>query len=68
VVVTAERLGSTTTVAHDFERTPCRIIISDRTLALLGDRFETQPVGVLALKGKEKAVEAHRVLRARDPL
>ncbi len=68
VVVTAARLGNTTSIAHDFERAPCRIIISDRTLALVRDRFETQPVGELALKGKEEAVEGYRVLRARDPL
>jgi len=67
VVVTAARLGSTTTIDHDFERSPSRIVISERTLALVGDRFETQPVGAVALKGKEEAVEAHRVLRAQNP-
>lgn len=68
VVVIAERLGNAANIDHDFDRTPCRIIISERTLELLGDRYETEPVGRVDLKGKQRAVSAYRVMQKRGPV
>jgi len=67
-VVIAERLGNAANIDHDFDRTPCRIIISERTLELLGDRYETEPVGLVDLKGKQRAVSAYRVMQKRGPV
>ena len=45
---------------------PCRILIGETTLRYLGDQFETERVGDVRLKGKERAVGIYRVLgRAR---
>jgi adenylate cyclase len=68
VVVTAERLGNAPNIDHDFDRAPCRIIISERTLKLLGDRYETESVGRVNLKGKQRAVAAYRILQKRGAL
>lgn len=45
---------------------PARILISDATLQQLGDRYETQRVGELELRGKQERVMVHCVL-ARQP-
>lgn len=68
VAVTAVRLEDTADIDHDFDRTPCRILISERTLELLGDRYETEPVGQVRLKGKQGAVAAYRVLKKCEPV
>jgi len=63
VAVTAKRLENGAGIDHDFDRAPCRILISEQTLELIGDRFETEPVGRVSLKGKQGAVAAYRVLK-----
>jgi len=63
VSVTAKRLESTADVDHDVDLEPCRILISERTHELLGDRYETEDVGRVRLKGKRGTVAAHRVLK-----
>jgi adenylate cyclase len=68
VAVTAVRLENTAGIEHDFDRAPCRILISERTLELLGGRYETEPVGQVSLKGEQKAVAAYRVLKKCGPL
>ena len=40
----------------------CRILVSEATRALLGDEFQTQPVGTMSLKGKSEKVMIHRVV------
>jgi adenylate cyclase len=62
VVVTAERLQTLSEVEHDYGRSPCRILISDRTLGYLGDGFLTESLGEFSLRGKADAVAIHRVL------
>jgi adenylate cyclase len=45
------------------EASPCRILVGDSTLELLGDRYETVRVGEIALGGKQKKVVVHSVIR-----
>jgi len=67
-------LGDTVNTAsrlESFDKTldtdnPCRILIGDSTLRYLGDRFETQSVGSVHLKGKSLEVAIHLV-RGRKP-
>ena len=68
VSVTAKRLETAAGIGHDFDRTPCRILISERTLGLVGDRYETEPVGQVSLKGQQGAVAAYRVLKKCAPV
>jgi adenylate cyclase len=68
VSVTAARLGSTARIDHDFDRAPCRIIVSERTLELLGDRYKAESVGRVDLKGKREAVAAYRILKKNGAL
>jgi adenylate cyclase len=51
----------------DPETRPCRILIGETTLAHLGDRFETQRVGDVSLKGKEQRVGVYWVVGRRHP-
>jgi adenylate cyclase len=37
----------------------CRILIGDSTLLLLGNRFETEEIGAVNLKGKDEKVTIH---------
>jgi adenylate cyclase len=46
---------------------PCRILIGDTTLAYLGNRFETEYVANLALKGKQQKVDIYRVIGPTSP-
>ncbi|HEY7203075.1 MAG TPA: adenylate/guanylate cyclase domain-containing protein [Methylomirabilota bacterium] len=46
---------------------PCRILIGDTTLAHLGNRFETEYVANLALKGKQQRVDVYRVIGPASP-
>ena len=61
---TASRLESfdKTLFAPDPMGRPCRILIGETTLRYLGDRFATEHVGGVTLKGKEQAVDMYRVL------
>ncbi|HEY7520742.1 MAG TPA: adenylate/guanylate cyclase domain-containing protein [Methylomirabilota bacterium] len=66
---TAARLESfdKTVLAPDPDTAPCRILIGEPTLAQLGDRFKTEPLGNVSLKGKDQTVGLHRVIcRAHD--
>src|SRR5262249_41814428 len=56
--------------APDPDTNPCRILIGETTLSCVGDRFETEHVGDVSLKGKELMVGVYRVLgqRPRAPL
>jgi adenylate cyclase len=41
---------------------PCRILIGEATLCRLGQRFLTEKVGQVSLKGKEKKIHVYRVV------
>jgi hypothetical protein len=41
--------------------------VAQRLLATVEGMVETEPVGELALKGFQRPVSAHNVLRLRDP-
>jgi adenylate cyclase len=41
---------------------PCRILIGEATLIRLGQRFPTEKVGQVSLKGKEERIHVYRVL------
>ncbi len=62
VAVTAQRLESLDDSEHDFSRRPVRILVEERTAALLGERFATRRLGSFHLKGREVPVEVHAVL------
>jgi class 3 adenylate cyclase len=62
VVVTAQRLESLGRVEHDFERRPCRILISERTRSHLDGSYCCEPLGLVSLKGKGEEVAVHRVV------
>lgn len=68
-VNTASRLESFDKEAFDpdYLSTPCRILIGQPTLALVGDEFETELVGEFRLKGKTQTIRIHRVKRRRAP-
>jgi adenylate cyclase len=61
VVVTAQRLEATTSVAHDFERWPVRILIAESTRRLLEGRIEVEPVGSVPITRQDDRVPAYRV-------
>lgn len=44
----------------------CRILIGAPTLQLLGKRYRTEPVGEVALKGKDKVVSVHQLIGRLD--
>jgi adenylate cyclase len=44
-----------------FER-PCRILIGETTALLLGDRYRTEWIGDVSLKGKEQTVGVYRLI------
>ncbi len=62
-VNTASRLESFDKEAFDpdYFSTPCRILIGQPTLVLVGDKFDTELVGEYRLKGKTQAIRIHRV-------
>jgi len=62
VVVTAQRLESTTEVEHDFELSPCRILVSADTHAHAGALFDSEAVGAISLKGRHAQVEVYRII------
>jgi adenylate cyclase len=48
--------------------TQCEVLLSDRTAACLGDRFELESVGVASLKGKSEGVMVYRLLGEKTPV
>ena len=41
---------------------PCRVLIGEATLSRLGERFVTEKVGQVSLKGKEERIHVYRVV------
>lgn len=66
-VNTASRLESFDKEAFDpdYFNAPCRILIGQSTLALVGEEFETELVGEFRLKGKTQTIRIHRVRQRR---
>jgi adenylate cyclase len=62
-VITAQRLESTDQVDHDFDREPCRILVSGRTERYLDGRVVRVAAGEPALKGMDRPIAVYRVLR-----
>jgi adenylate cyclase len=62
-VNTASRLESFDKEAFepDYFSAPCRILIGEPTLELVGDGFHAEFVGEFRLKGKKKSIRIHRV-------
>ena len=60
VVNTASRLESYTT---EDDGAAARVLIGGPTRELAGEKFDTQPLGELKLKGKDTAVSVYRVWR-----
>ena len=55
-VVVAQRLEALEDVEHDFDTSPCRVLVSEETARQLGDAFRLEPLGPRALKGKDEPV------------
>jgi adenylate cyclase len=62
-VNTASRLESFDKEAFepDYFTTPCRILVGEPTLGLIGEQFRTELVGEFRLKGKTQSIRIHRV-------
>ena len=59
-------LGNTVNVAARLESSvakPGQVVIGETTRAMLGDEFELEPLGELALKGLQQKVKSYRVLK-----
>ena len=52
----------------DHDIAPCRILIGETTLVVLGDRFKTEAVGEVSLKGKAHTVGIYRVVGRAAPI
>lgn len=52
----------------DDDIAPCRILIGETTQAQLGDRFKTEAVGEVSLKGKAHRVGVYRVVGRAAPI
>jgi adenylate cyclase len=50
----------------DHLTSPCRILIGQRTLDLVGEQFATELVGEARLKGKQQDISIYRVSGRRD--
>jgi len=61
VVQTSQRLESLDASDHDFDREPCRILVSKRTHEALDERYSTHLKGDFQLKGKAEPVTVYRV-------
>lgn len=61
VIVTAQRLESLEQVEHDFDRSPCRILVSGRTRGYLDGRYRSESLGSFSLKGKGNEVSVYRI-------
>ncbi len=60
-VVVAQRLEALD-VEHDFDASPCRVLVSQETARQLGDGYRLEPLGPRALKGKDEPVGVFRLL------
>jgi adenylate cyclase len=67
-VNTASRLENLGKDLIDLEATesPCSIVISETTLRYLENKFKTQWVGEVSLKGKDEKINAYRVLHKEE--
>jgi adenylate cyclase len=63
-VNTAARLES---VATEDDGVSARILVSESTHALCGDRFRSEPLGAFPLKGETHAVAIHRIHASLQP-
>ena len=63
VVVTAARLEQTREVEHDFEKQPCRILVSERTLAIVGPLPGAESIGLIAARGRIEPIGVYRLSR-----
>ena len=61
IVVTAQRLESLDDSEHDFEKMPCRILITERTSGYLDDGFSRHEIGEFHVKGKDEPVTVYQV-------
>jgi adenylate cyclase len=61
-VVVSKRIEGLEPLEHDFEQSPCRILISESTEQRLDDGLRREPLGPFALKGKHQKVSLYRVL------
>ncbi len=59
-----ESLGRET-LAESQGRRPCRILVSESTAQLLGDRFQLDCIGEVQLKGKTQSMLAYRIVTER---
>ncbi len=66
IVVTAQRLESLDDSQYDFEKRPCRILITERTSEYLDDRFQRNKLGEFRVKGKDEPVTVYHVTGARQ--
>lgn len=48
--------------APDYFETPCRILVGEPTVKLVGDQFETKLLGEVRLKGKSEATPIYQVV------
>ena len=60
-VVTAQRLEAFDKGAHDFERNPTRLLISETTRSYLTTALDAQCLGEFLLKGKAKPIRIYQV-------
>jgi len=60
-VVVAQRLEALD-VEHDFDASPCRVLVSEETARHLGDAYRLESLGARALKGKDEQVGVYRLL------
>jgi adenylate cyclase len=61
IVVTAQRLESLDDSEHDFEKMPCRILITERTSGYLDEGFSRHKIGEFHVKGKDEPVTVYQV-------
>jgi adenylate cyclase len=61
-VVVSKRLEELDGVEHDFERTACRILVSEATERYLDDGFRRESLGSYLVKGKHEEVAIYRVM------
>jgi len=61
VVVTAARLEQTREIEHDFTAEPCRILISERTMARLRECPGAESLGRVAARGRSERIGVYRL-------
>jgi adenylate cyclase len=68
-VVTAQRLESTDKVAHDFEKQPCRVLLSEPTHSLMEQHSHLggfEPIGEVTLKGRQASIGVYKLVISED--